>query len=199
MKRFLLALALMVPMNVTAQEDWTFAETNYKVSADQFYVSFRQRNLDSNIRDYLHGELGYKFGNLEVAYRYAVDDNGPDNDIVEQRWKFTLGLLKTGPLSLKARMEHRDFNIKDDYWRFRWILQADQRLNDQVAVWGIIQPRWKVQDDLTIDDWRNQVGITLGNGPMTFGPFLERYSTGDNQALSDSQLFFGVNVNIKLR
>jgi len=197
-KKILLLLALL-PFQLSAQEEWSFAETNYKVSADQFYLSLRQRDLDSNIRDYIHAEFGYKFSNLEIAYRYSVDDNGLDDDIVEQRWKFTLGLLKTGPLSLKARMEHRDFNIKDDYWRFRWILQADQRLNDQVAVWGIIQPRWKVQDDLTIDDWRNQFGIDIGDGPMTFGPFLERYSKGDNQGLSDSLWFFGVNVGIKLR
>ena len=198
MKKILLLLALL-PFQLSAQEEWTFAESNYKISADQFYLSLRQRDLDGNIRDYIHAELGYKFSNLEVGYRYSVDDNGLDEDIVEKRWKFTLPLWESGPFGLKTRMEHRNFNIEDGYWRFRWMLEYDQRVTDELALWGIIQPRWKVQDDLTIDDWRNQFGISIGDGAMTFGPFLERYSKGDNQGLSDSLWFFGVNVGIKLR
>jgi len=197
MKKILLLLALL-PFQLSAQEEWSFAESNYKISADQFYLSLRQRDLDSNIRDYIHAELGYKFSNLEVGYRYSVDDNGLDEDVVEKRWKFTLPLWESGPFGLKTRMEHRNFNIEDDYWRFRWMLEYDQRVTDELALWAIIQPRWKVQDDLTIDDWRNQFGISIGDGAMTFGPFLERYSKGDNQGLSDSLWFFGVNVGIKL-
>ena len=197
MKKILLLLALL-PFQLSAQEEWTYAESNYKISGDQFYVSVRQRDLDSNIRDYIHAELGYKFSNLEIAYRYGVDDNGLDEDITEKRWKFTYSLWSNGPFSLKPRMEHRNFNNRDDYWRFRWIAKYYQRITDELAIWGIIQPRWKVQDDLTIDDWRNQVGINIGDGPMTFGPFLERYSKGDNQGLSNSLWFFGVNVGIKL-
>lgn len=197
MKKILLLLALL-PFQLSAQEEWSFAESNYKISADQFYLSLRQRDLDSNIRDYIHAEFGYKFSNLEVGYRYSVDDNGLAEDVVENRWKFTLPLWESGPFGLKTRMEHRNFNIEDDYWRFRWMLEYDQRVTDELALWGIIQPRWEVQDDLTIDDWRNQFGISIGDGPMTFGPFLERYSSGANQGLGESLWFFGVNVGIKL-
>lgn len=222
MKKILLLLALL-PFQLSAQEQWSFAESNYKLSShlgitdnDKFYISFRNRDVEDNLQDYVHMELGYSFNKLEVAYRYAVTHgepaiydrndcsgdrgcirtNGLGDDIVEERVKFTYALWKHGPLSLKSRMEYRTFNIKDDYWRYRWIMGFDLPLNDEITVWSRIQPRWKVKDDLTIDDWRNQLGLTIGKDIVKFSPFIERYSKGETQALGNQLVFFGFNVGV---
>ena len=197
MKKILLLLALL-PFQLSAQQEWSFAESNYKLSTSNAYVSLRSRDLHNNQRDYAHIELGYNPRGLEIAYRYSVDDNGSEEDIIENRWKFTRKLYEYGWFTLKTRMEYRDFNIKIDHWRFRWMFEYEQPIGEKLGLWAIIQPRWEVREDFNIDDWRNQFGIYLSDGPMKFGPFLERYSSGTNQGLGESLWFFAVNVEISL-
>jgi hypothetical protein len=188
MKNLVLLLSLLATSAFADNPE--FYEYNNKITHENHYMTYRTTSEDS-----WHVEYGHKFDWLDVTYRYA--------DLIitkEKRIKFTVPMFKYGSdfgdISLKARMEYRSFDNKEDHWRYRFIAGYQYNFNDHVQAWMTLQPRWAFKDQQTKFDSRDQIGIKFSYENISISPFAERYTNGEisNHTIN----IFGTYVVLKL-
>jgi len=176
-----LAILLALSFSAHAQDAH---EYNYKVTKDNWTATARHREGT------WHTELGYSFDKIDVMYRYAR--LGTKN---EHRIKFTQGLAKWNGFSLSHRMEYRQFDVKENYWRYRFILGYKYDITPNAQFWVKIQPRWSLKDERTKFDARDQMGVKFKFGNLSISPFAERGATDDYKF---DHNVYGIHTEYKL-
>ena len=139
------------------------SEHNYKLKKGDWEYTYRHREGG------WHVEIGNKIGPVEVMYRRA--------DLVtskEDRIKFTHELFSWKDFTLEHRMEFRSFDVKEDHWRYRFILEYTPHLYGDFYLYAKLQPRWSFKDEGVKFDARDQLGITYKGKNWKITPFVER-------------------------
>ncbi len=174
-----------------ANNDWKKTEHNYTIQHGNYGLDIRTYYRS----DYMHIQPSYKLDkkwyDVTAAFRVAEDDGAR-----EYRPNLTHTLIKWSPedttnedgsvsksdtkFSLGHRIAFRNYENEstDDYWRYRLIGNVSIGLGDRISVWGQVEPRWTFgqgqEDDTTIDDIKNQVGIKINlDDNVSFSPYVE--------------------------
>ena len=195
-----------------AAENWKKSEHNYSIQNGNWGLKIRQQYRS----DYDHIEPSYKLDkkwyDITAAFRVAEEDGAR-----EYNPKLTHTLIKWSPedttnedgtlsksntqFSLGHRIEFRNYENEstDDYWRYRLIGKVAIGLGDKLSAWGLVQPRWNFgngqEDDTTIDDVKNQVGIKINlNDNVSFSPYIEIMT--DKEFKQDSTMI-GTSLSFK--
>ena len=168
MKKLFTLFFLFVTTNVWADNP-EYNEYNYKLNYENNYTTYRHTNLDT-----WHVEYGHKFKYVDVTYRYA-----DLNVTQEKRIKFTVPVWSYENFDIKARMEYRSFDNKEDHWRYRFIVGYKYNITPYAQAWIKLQPRWAFKNNQKRFDSRDQAGIKFSYMGVSVSPFWERYSEGD--------------------
>ena len=200
-----------------ASTDWKQSEHNWNVNWDQFGYDVGLNVRNQYRSDYDHVELSVKlrpmfFKSFTVAVRAAEEDGDR-----EYRPKLTQSLINwnmmedeegnEGPinLSLGHRIEYRYYETegKDANWRYRGIAKVGFNILDNIHVWGKVQPRFEFgtgkENDLKIDDIKNQVGLSLKlSDNATFSPYVEYLMDSQDNNFERKEVMVGTALTIKL-
>jgi hypothetical protein len=108
-------------------------------------------------------------------------------------------------LSLGHRIEYRYYETegKDANWRYRGIATVGLNILDNINVWGKVQPRFEFgtgkENDLKIDDIKNQVGLSLKlSDNATFSPYVEYLMDSQDNNFERKEVMVGTALTIKL-
>ena len=195
-----------------ASTDWKKSEHNWNVEWNQsgYDVGLNVRNQYRS--DYDHVELSVNIQSLTLAVRAAEEDGDR-----EYRPKLTQSLINwnmmedeegnEGPinLSLGHRIEYRYYETegKDANWRYRGIAKVGLNILDNINIWGKVQPRFEFgtgkENDLKIDDIKNQVGLSLKlSDNATFSPYVEYLMDSQDNNFERKEVMVGTALTIKL-
>jgi len=195
-----------------ASTDWKQSEHNWNVNWDQsgYDVGLNVRNQYRS--DYDHVELSVKLQSFTMSVRAAEEDGDR-----EYRPKLTQSLINwnmlddkegnEGPinLSLGHRIEYRYYETegKDANWRYRGIAKVGFNILDNIHVWGKVQPRFEFgtgkENDLKIDDIKNQVGLSINlSDNATFSPYVEYLMDSQDNNFERKEVMVGTTLTIKL-
>lgn len=172
MKKFIIAAMMLLSCNVLAgEENFEEFESNFKLTHDEWVGTFRE------IEQNWHVELGYNYKQFQVMYRFA-DLQAADNTY-ENRIKLSQELYEYGILTLGHRLEYRWFTNeeKEDYFRYRLMIGAEQPITDRVSLWVLLQPRVSFRDEENYFDARDRAGFKFKFDDVTVSPFIERYAS----------------------
>ena len=202
---------------VAASTDWKQSEHNWNVNWDQFGYDIGLNVRNQYRSNYDHVELSVKlrpmfFESFTLGVRAAEEDGDR-----EYRPKLTQSLINwnmmedeegnEGPinLSLGHRIEYRYYETegKDANWRYRGIAKVGLNILDNINVWGKVQPRFEFgtgkENDLKIDDIKNQVGLSLKlSDNATFSPYVEYLMDSQDNNFERKEVMVGTALTIKL-
>lgn len=187
---FMIVIFSSLVHKAQAGDDWKKSEHNWNMNYKDFGLSLRNFYRS----DYDHAEVSYKIDeSIQIAFRAAEEDGEREYrpKLTHEVWSWFQnrdengdgGILKM-ELAHRVEYRHHESETIDDNWRYRLIAKMSANLGDNLSLWGKVQPRWEFgtgkEDDIKIDDIRNQVGLKFKfSEQASFSPYVDYVTDKD--------------------